>query len=101
MINVWELGDPTHRQRIFIVGLRRYTVPDTVNFHWPQEIFGDLVHPVARDIAVPDAEVPECYKRFGKIDLVAPHTNPIPGKLLTIGYNNNTGVDTRRFRSGL
>ena len=101
MINVWELGDPTHRQRIFIVGLRRYTVPGTVNFHWPQEIFGDLVHPVARDIAVPDAEVPECYKRFGKIDLVAPHPNPIPGKLLTIGYNNNTGVDTRRFRSGL
>ena len=100
LIEVWRLGDPSNRQRYFLVGLKKSTIPSDIDFEWPEDIFGEEHYPIARDIASPDEEIPPEYWRHDKVDLL-PHRPPRPGNIHKVGEKNHTGVDTKRFRSGL
>ena len=48
-------------------------------------VFSEDMYPVARDIAVPDSEVPEEYWRTTTVHQY-PKTKPRPGKLHHVGY---------------
>ena len=100
LIQVWRLGDPSNRERYFLVGLKKSTIREDIDFEWPEDIFSEEHFPIARDIAVPDEEIPTEYWRHDKVDLL-PYRPPKPGHIHKVGEKNHTGVDTKRFRSGL
>ena len=85
ILTCWKYGDPTARQRIIIVGLRR-DLYKTNMWEWPDPICDESFYPIARDIAVPDSEVPPNYWRH---DTPLTYDNikvPAPGLLMHIGY---------------
>ena len=59
-----------------------------------------LCPPIARDIAVPDEEIPPEYWRYDKVTLL-PYRPPKPGHIHKVGEKTETGVDTQRYRSGV
>lgn len=57
-----EYGDPSNRERLFIVGFHRVDVGDIgANFEWPVPLFDEVNYHCARDVAVPDDQVPAQY----------------------------------------
>lgn len=57
VVRCWEHGDPTSRSRLIICGLCTDIFAD-LEFEWPAPICDTSWYPTARDIAVPDTEVP-------------------------------------------
>lgn len=55
VVHCWEMGDPTSRSRLFIVGLRADLFSD-LEYEWPSPRCDDSWYPTARDVAVPDSE---------------------------------------------
>ena len=90
VIDCWEHGDPTSRSRLFIVGLRADIFKD-LEFEWPKPNCNESWYPIARDIAIPDEEVPKAYWRYdspGAFSKRKPKKwkTPKPGNLQHIGY---------------
>ena len=84
VIQCWRYGDVSTRERIMIIGLRKDIFTD-VDWEYPDHVFSEDMYPVARDIAVPDSEVPEEYWRTTTVHQY-PKTKPRPGKLHHVGY---------------
>ena len=84
VIQCWRYGDVSARERLMIIGLRKDIFTD-VQWEYPDHVFTDDMYPVARDIAVPDNEVPDEYWRTPTVHQY-PKTKPRPGKLHHIGY---------------
>ena len=100
LLNVWEHGDPTRRRRIFIIGMRRDMIDSSITFPWPEPIFNAEMYPIARDIAVPDIEVPDDYWRYDPVtqkDKVV--LKPKAGKIQKVGTCHQTVGDN--YRGGL
>ena len=72
-----------------IIGLRKDIFTD-VQWEYPDHdiVFTENMYPVARDIAVPDNEVPDEYWRTPTVHQYT-KTKPRPGKLHHIGYAGN------------
>ena len=88
VLEMWRYGDPTTRQRLFIVGFHKDHFPRDFTWEWPEGIFDEDKYPTARDIAVPDAEVPSSYWRRPVTDL---HQFKFPralepGRIQPIGF---------------
>ena len=66
-IQVWRQGDPSNRTRLFIIALHKDLGQAAHEFTWPADVYNEATAPIARLIAVPDAEVPEKYWRYDKI----------------------------------
>ena len=84
VIQCWRYGDVSARERLMIIGLRKDIFTD-VQWEYPDHVFTEDMYPVARDIAVPDNEVPDEYWRTTTVHQY-PKTKPRPGKLHHIGY---------------
>jgi hypothetical protein len=85
-LDCWRHGDPSTRSRLFIIGLRRDHFSG-VEWSWPENIFGTDAYPIARDIAVPDDEVPLTYQRRESIPYVFKQLRQEePGRILPIGF---------------
>jgi hypothetical protein len=86
VLDCWRYGDPSTRSRLFIVALRRDHFTN-VKWEWPDEIFDMDTYPIARDIAVPDDQVPPAYRRNGSIPYVFKCLREEePGCILPVGF---------------
>ena len=100
IIKCWEHGDPSHRQRLFIIGMHDIVASQT-EWAWPEPVFDNSRYPIARDTAVPDDEVPEYYRRHDRPNLITDRSlDPKPGRIQHIGYagdkahSHNAGYST-------
>ena len=66
-IEVWRMGDPSNRKRVFVVGFDKKLGQATREFEWPKPSFTEVSVPTGRCIAVPDEEVPDGYWRMDKV----------------------------------
>ena len=86
VISCWEHGDPTARKRLFIIGISD-TISDKAEWIWPEPVFDEARYPIARDVAVPDKQVPTSYWRH---DRPTTYDRPLvpskPGRIQHIGY---------------
>ena len=94
---LWRWGDPTNRERLFVVGFHKRLGADknTVKgrgkfFAWPDPVYNPGEAPVYADIAVPDSEVPYEYIRSDSVPLCE-YKEPEPGKLHLIGQIGDKG----------
>ena len=62
VLNVWHYGDPSHRARLFIIGIDK-EIDKVAKWSWPTKLFNDTYYPTARDISTPDCEVHGDYWR--------------------------------------
>ena len=62
VLDCWRYGDPTARSRLFIIALRKDVFHD-VEWVWPDHACDNSWYPIARDIAVPDDQVPPSFWR--------------------------------------
>ena len=96
---VWHWGDPTNRERLFIVGFHKRNPKAYSEFKWPKFVY-NYGRPAPRyaDIAVPDSKVPEYYTRSGPPPPLCEWREPEWGKMHKIaqvgkwnsmGYSNN------------
>jgi len=67
IIQVWRHGDPSNRKRLFIVGCDKELGQAAYEFRWPKPSFDENTVPIARMIAVEDADVPEEYWRYDEV----------------------------------
>ncbi|MBT5795931.1 MAG: hypothetical protein HOI09_00965 [Porticoccaceae bacterium] len=88
VLNVWHYGDPSHRARLFIIGIDK-EIDKVAKWSWPTKLFNDTYYPTARDISTPDCEVHGDYWRDDEIILNVPSKLPKPGKLHNIGHSVN------------
>ena len=94
LIKVWRYGDPSARERIFIMGLRRDCF-EGVEWEWPKEILDECSAPTAQDIAVEDQEVKKEYWQSRNVKLewrADKETSKVasePGRIQHIGYAGN------------
>ena len=97
-VRVWHFGDPSNRQRLFMIGILRSLGQVAYEFEWPESQFNlQEAIPIARRIAVPDSLVEDQYWRYNYFAVAdqLEHSND-PGRLLTIariapnmGYSSN------------
>ena len=86
VISCWEHGDPTARKRLFIIGISD-TISQQAEWAWPEPIFDEHRYPIARDVAVPDKQVPTSYWRHDRPTTYDhPIVSPKPGRIQHIGY---------------
>ena len=88
ILDCWRYGDATVRKRLFIVALRRDLFTD-VKWSWPETVFTDKFYPIARDIAVPDNDIPNSYRRTGKVITFLEVKPTAPGQLTSVGFAGN------------
>ena len=69
-----SMGDCTARHRLLIVGIHRSVDPDgkETAFQFPTPLYDDTRFHIARDIAVPDEEVPQGYWRYDRPAMLPP-----------------------------
>ena len=80
--NTWTMGDPIHRLRLFIVGFLREMGESAENFKFPETQFGGQegkLH-TARDMAIPDSQVPLRFWRKDNTTRLEP-SQPEPGQV--------------------
>ena len=82
---VWHWGDPTNRERLFIVGFHKRNPKAYSEFKWPKFVY-NYGRPAPRyaDIAVPDSKVPEYYTRSGPPPPLCEWREPEWGKMQLI-----------------
>ena len=87
VLKVWRYGDPTNRERLFIVGtLKRLTTDPALNdikFEFPPPTHDTTNAPSIRELAVPDGDVPTQYWRTDNPKRTA-WKEPSPGELHVI-----------------
>ena len=100
IIECWDLGDNVHRSRWFCVGFLRNMGAAAINFKHPNAINGDITPYCARDIALPDADVPRTFWRKDNTDRLS-QTQPEPGQIhklaragIGMGHSNNPNLVT-------
>jgi hypothetical protein len=90
VIRLWQHGDPSNRQRLFMVGFHKELGQAAFEFEFPRGSFNDKRWPSARDISVSDEDVPS---RYWRSDLVPPtglnSDDFMPAKLHKIGSNGD------------
>ena len=91
VLECWQYGDCTVRQRLFIVALRKDVFPDG-EFTWPKVIYSGPTqgtepghYPIARDIAVEDSDVHPRYWRSDKVMSFVRIRAEEPGRILPVG----------------
>ena len=99
VLDCWRYGDPTSRRRLMIVGGARDIV-QAEWYQWPEPICDETWYPTARDVAIPDNEVPSQYwfdpETSGQpLTFPSDRITPEPGKLQHIGY---AGTPAQRLR---
>ena len=78
VVQVAAAGDASARERLLIVGFRKETVGAHADgFVFSPPLYDSRCFHTARDIAVPDAEVPAAYWRYDRPPLL-PRTVPVP-----------------------
>ena len=83
ILKVWDYGDPSFRKRLFIVGFHRTKVGEYAKlFKQPTIQFDESNSHCARDVAVPDEEVPKVYwRKADDNDVRLKCKQPKPGEL--------------------
>ena len=86
IIRVWQHGDPSNRQRLFMVGFHRDLGQAAYEFEFPKGGFNNYRWPSARDIAVCDTAVPKEYWRTDSVPTTDKCADDfVPAKLFKIG----------------
>ena len=80
VISVIEYMDPSSRKRTFVVGFLKQLGAVADMFEWPLVICNEDCSPCARDVAIPDSEVPTEYWRYDEPKRVR-WQSPESGKL--------------------
>ena len=78
-VPVWLYGDPSNRQRFIIVALHKRLGAAAHNYQFPTPTFNSSHYPVAADVAVPDAAVPNKYILQGEPQEMYHWREPNPG----------------------
>ena len=87
VVACWEHGDPTARKRLIIIATRDDVFKaNNIAWEWPDPVCDESWYSTARDVAIPDKEVPIEYLRYDR-----PYTYPNPkqpaaGRIQHIGY---------------
>ena len=91
ILSVWDYGDASFRKRLSIVGFHTQKVGDYAKlFVWPAIQFDASRWHCARDVAVPDEEVPKVYWRKASAgDVRIKYKDPVPGELHKISSAAN------------
>ena len=85
IVQVWRYGDPSNRQRLFIVAIHNSLGSRAKQFNFPQGTYESRRFPTAMDIAEPDEKVtPEYIREERPIERYNWH-EPIPGKIHHVG----------------
>ena len=84
VIQCWRYGVVSARERLMSIGPRKDIFTD-VQWEYPDHVFTENMYPVAKDVAVPDNEVPDEYWRTPTVHQY-PKTKLRPGRLHCIGY---------------
>jgi site-specific DNA-cytosine methylase len=78
-------GDPSNRSRLFIIAIRN-DIAAKVTWRWPDKVFDNETYPIARDISVPDSEVPSEYWLYDEPNPKSiGGTKPKPNRIQHIG----------------
>ena len=89
VVECWKYGDPSNRSRLMIVGILTEL---KCKWSWPEHLFHNgrnTYYPTARDISVPDEEVPEEYWRYDRPSTYGiRQSTPKPTRIQQIGSVN-------------
>ena len=92
VVSCWKHGDPSARKRLVIIGMLKSHFKN-IEWEWPDEIFSSDIYPIARDVAVPDSDVPVEYMRDDPPSVT--YKNPkIPkaGSMQRLAYHGNPNL---------
>ena len=85
IVQVWRHGDPSNRQRLFIIAIHNSLGPRAKQFNFPQGIYDSRRYPTAMDIAEPDEKIPSEYIREERPIERYNWQEPTPGKIHHLG----------------
>ena len=85
IVQVWRHGDPSNRQRLFIIAIHNSLGSRAKQFNFPQGLYDSRRYPTAMDIAEPDERVPPEYIRKERPVERYNWQEPIPGKIHHLG----------------
>ena len=91
-VRVFEQGDVSNRTRTYIVGIHKRHGDKARHWKWPEPRFNEARHPIAADIATPDAGLHERFKRHGTPRAMRPWKEPKFDWVHTIGDFGTPGV---------
>ena len=91
IVRMWQHGDPSNRQRLFMVGFHKELGQAAYQFEFPRGSFDETRWPSARDISIADDEVPERYWRSDSVPTTGLNVDDFrPAKLHKIGSNGDS-----------
>ena len=91
IVRMWQHGDPSNRQRLFMVGFHKELGQAAYQFEFPRGSFDETRWPSARDISIADEEVPERYWRSDSVPTTGLNVDDFrPARLHKVGSNGDS-----------